>query len=133
MRPVIFVSGPYTSQMRATREENVERAAAVSGRLHLMGAVTLCPHTMWHHLYYLGEYDRILSDCLDLIRFHSDAIFLIPGWEKSAGCTAEHEAALGASVEVLRSFDDAQAFINSYLSEVNEWQSQEQPPSPIKL
>ena len=89
---VVYVAGPFRARTPWLIEQNVRKAEEASARVALLGAVPLCPHTMYRH------FDKMLPDkfwlesTLELLR-RCDAILLVKGWEESSGSVSEHEEA----------------------------------------
>src|SRR5262245_38181154 len=97
---VIYLAGPYRGKTHDYRSyfdigRNILAAAEVAARLANQGIGYLCPHLNSAHFevitpgvtpQYWYELDlKLMAAC--------DAIFLLPGWEKSNGAWAEFEAA----------------------------------------
>lgn len=89
---VVYVAGPFRARTPFAIEKNVRRAEELALTVCALGAVALCPHTMYR--FYQGQFqDRYWLDAgLELLR-RCDAVILVDGWESSAGTKAEIDAA----------------------------------------
>ena len=99
---VIFVSGPYRSNSEITKVTNIQNAEGEALKLWRQGFAVICPHKNSENFDGLNEtsddmfrqgYLEILSRC--------DAIYMLKGWEKSVGATAELDKAVELKLRII--------------------------------
>jgi len=94
---LIYTAGPY----RGDVDKNITKARMVAIELWESGHAVICPHM--NTAYFnedcgIEDDDYIRGDLKILER--CDAIVMIPGWEKSAGATAEHNFATTQKIPI---------------------------------
>ena len=114
---VIFISGPYRSTTEHGLYLNIERAREEALFVWKSGGVALCPHT--NTAFFGGECpDEVwLSGDLELL-YRCDAIYMIPGWEKSSGAKAELQFSMDHGKRVIFSRDGVIEYLSVYHSGV---------------
>lgn len=100
---VIYVSGPFSAETREGEAANIRAASAWSTHLCELGFAPICPHTNIRDIGRL-DYEGIMAVDLALVR-RSNALFMLPGWEKSPGAVRERDLALSLGVPVFESVD----------------------------
>jgi hypothetical protein len=97
--PVIYIAGPYRAPTPWQILQNIRAAQAVALQVWKLGAVAICPHA--NTALFDGEADDAiwLDGDLELLR-RSDAVVLVPGWERSTGAKAEQAFALSLHLPV---------------------------------
>jgi len=101
-RPRVYIAGPYRAATREGVAAHIEVARQAMGELLRLGYAPFCPHTMTAHAeqHFPDIPDSVyLQTDLDWLP-HCDAILLLPNWERSAGATAEHRAAVFAGLRI---------------------------------
>lgn len=104
---VVYIAGPFRGAHAWAVHQNIERAQAAAYRVWEAGMVALCPHNNTRH------FDGTLTDqlwlegALELMR-RCDVVFMVAGWERSAGARAERQRAAACGMQV---FDDLDALI----------------------
>jgi nucleoside 2-deoxyribosyltransferase len=89
---VVYVAGPYRAETPWLIEDNIRRAETYSLILWRHKFVALCPHTQTRFFQGSAPDHVFLEGTLEMMR-RCDAVFLLPGWEKSSGTRGElHEA-----------------------------------------
>jgi hypothetical protein len=86
---LIYISGPYRAPTPEGVQANIDRADAAARRLRSLGWGVICPHKN-------SEGDDDDEACLaadlaiiDRLDLQTDAIYMLEGWEQSAGSCAE--------------------------------------------
>jgi len=99
MWKMIYVAGPFRGKTPWEVEQNIRRAEGVSLEIARIGAIPLCPHTMYRFFdkqcdnnYWLRATEELLIKC--------DAIYLLKGWEKSEGAKGEHHLAVDTGMNI---------------------------------
>jgi len=88
---VAYVAGPYRNS-----PEGIERAIRFAKLLWSRGIPNICPHANSLNFEYdIPNDDIFLDGYLDILR-KCDEIYILPGWEKSAGTLGE----LGLAIEL---------------------------------
>jgi hypothetical protein len=118
---VVYCAGPYRASNAWLIEQNIRHAEGWALEIWKAGAACLCPHS--NTRYYQGAApDHIwLDGDLEMLR-RCDAVFMVPGWEKSAGSRAEYDEAIKLSIPVFGDF----AVLCAWIQVNNE---QDQTPS----
>lgn len=100
---VVYIAGPFRAANQWEQEQNIRRAEGYAFEVWKAGAVALCPHM--NTRYWQGALpDQVwLDGDLELLS-RCDAIFLVPGWEKSQGTRAELAFAESRNIRVYTQF-----------------------------
>jgi len=102
---VIYIAGPYRAESNWQIELNVRKAEELSLEVWKRGAVPICPHTMTRFFQNELPDETWLKGFIELLR-RCDAIFLLPGWERSQGTITEMVFAIDHNMKVLMDIDD---------------------------
>lgn len=107
----VYVAGPFRAQTPFGVEESVRRAERLTLEVCRLGAVGVCPHTMWRHFqdslpdaFWLRAGIDLLDCC--------DAVVLVEGWERSTGTVAEIEHARLHGLPVFKTVGELGAWLN---------------------
>ncbi len=84
----IYIAGPFRASTPWGIEENVRRAERYSLRMWQLGIVPICPHTQTRFFQGSANDETFLEGTLEIMR-RCDAVFLVPGWERSTGTRGE--------------------------------------------
>ncbi len=100
---VIYVAGPYTGKTINETFENIIKARQAAQRLWLRGFAVICPHM--NSAFMDGETvdqtrQMFVDGDLEILK-RCDVIFMLKGWEKSAGATAELKYAQELGLEII--------------------------------
>ena len=87
---LLYVAGPYRAPTREGIQANIDRARVAAQRLWRMGYVAVCPHL--NSANFEGDPAWYLKGGLALLA-RCDAIYLLQGWELSAGSLDEADCA----------------------------------------
>lgn len=97
---IVYIAGPYRNEDPRTVDQNIQKARDAAAKLWALGYTVVCPHlntATFERDYpeindsrYLDGYIEILARC--------DAIYMLPGWEQSAGSLKELDFALGNGI-----------------------------------
>ena len=97
---VVYLAGPYRAKTIHKVVENIRTAEKYAIELWKKGYAVICPHKNSALLdgvvpddYFLGGDHEILKRC--------DIVYMLPGWEKSAGASAEHQLAKNLGIEII--------------------------------
>lgn len=100
MRPLIYVSGPYTAATPEDLARNVERAKQAGLRVRAIGFIPIVPHlAVLNDDPAVFTYDKAMSECLEILD-RCDAILMMEDWQASRGATMERDAALRDGIPV---------------------------------
>lgn len=104
--PLVYVAGPYRSDTEWGVIQNIRNAEFWALELWTLGIPAICPHK--NTAGFGGACDDTvwLAGDLEMMR-RCDAVYAIPGWEDSAGATAEVIEAHAINLPVLTRLDAA--------------------------
>ena len=94
----IYVAGPYTAPTPTEMFDNMRRGMRLATKLLLKGHSPFCPFLDYHFQLQLREPKEVLT-VEDYYRYSldwlevSDAVILLPGYERSVGTVKEIERA----------------------------------------
>lgn len=86
---VVYVAGPYAARTLLGRIRNILRAWRVAAWVWHQGGVGICPHSMTALMDRAAPRRAFLEGDLELLRRASDAVLVLPGWERSSGTQGE--------------------------------------------
>lgn len=111
----IYVAGPYRDKNSWLVEHNIRCAEEVSYKIACLGALPVCPHTMFR--YFNGTLtDQFWLKATQELLLKCDAVILLLGWENSEGSRIECELALSKSMPIFyQQHTDWVTLINSYI------------------
>ena len=106
MRPILYLSGPYSAGNGRTVADNIAVARRYAVAAARKGWAAFCPHLntsgfevtcpeIPHSAWLAG--DLAILDRLDPA---TDAMLLLPGWEQSKGARLERDWAIHLNLEV---------------------------------
>lgn len=106
---LIYVAGKYSGKTYSEIDDNIKKAEAVSIKLFRKGWAVLTPHkNTAHYEIYEDEnltYETWLNADLEMLK-RCDAIFMMPGWDDSAGAQQEYQFALDNDMQIFYLLDD---------------------------
>lgn len=97
---LVYVAGKYRGATPWEVENNIRKAEEAGFALANQGFVPVIPHTMFRHFDKTLTDDFWLGATLEIMR-RCDLIYMLPGWEQSAGAVAEHAEAARLGIQVL--------------------------------
>ena len=89
----VFISGPMTGIEDFNRAAFNDAALEISRRGHVALNPAVLPDGLLHR-----EYMQI---CIAMLKV-ADAIYQLPGWEKSTGALIEHDYAIITDLKIIR-------------------------------
>lgn len=99
---VLYLSGPISAPNTWVVEQNVRKAEQMHAWCCIYGVPSICVHTMGRAIGDLLTWEQWMR--LDIALLHRcHAIYMLEGWEKSAGAQRELEEAQRLGIVVLRS------------------------------
>jgi hypothetical protein len=100
MKPLIYVSGPYTASTANELTQNIERAKLAGLKVRAVGFVPIVPHlAILNDEPEVFTYDKAMAECLEIL-VRCDAILMMDGWLDSRGACTERDFALRAGIPV---------------------------------
>lgn len=106
MKPLIYVSGPYTASTAKDLTQNIERAKLAGLNVRAAGFVPVVPHlAVLNDDPKVFTYDKAMNECLEILR-RCDAILMMDGWIRSRGACMERDAALRFKIAVFYSIEE---------------------------
>lgn len=105
--PLVYCAGPFSGPTRADVELNIAVAVRWGIEVAKLGAFPVIPHANTSHPEFesVQPYPFWIAGTLALLR-GCQAVFMVPGWEKSSGARGERLDALKRGVPV---FDEVGA------------------------
>jgi hypothetical protein len=99
--PVVYIAGAYRAPTPRRILANIWRAQDAALEVWQAGAVALCPHG--NTALFDGEADDEvwLQGDFELLR-RCDALYLVAGWERSAGAQGEYSLAAELGLPIFR-------------------------------
>ena len=102
---LVYVAGPFRAATPWGVELNIRHAEALALEVCRLGAVGVCPHTMWRHFdkslpdeFWLAAGLHLLDRC--------DAVVLGEGWRASRGTLREIERACLLGLHVFETLSE---------------------------
>ncbi len=96
---IIYVAGAYRAKTEWGLIQNIRKAEQAAIKLWQEGWAVICPHKNTAHFGGLCPDNTWLDGDLEMLK-RCDAIYMLRGWEKSKGATAEHQLAIKMGLEV---------------------------------
>jgi hypothetical protein len=118
--PLIFLACKYTEPHTFQIQRNIWNASIYAQEVALLGAVPLCPATIGSNYEGIQDYLWWGEAYMTLMR-RCDAVFMVPGYDRSNGATKEEVEALRLGMPVFYTLED-----------LNDWMSN-QSPAPVTL
>lgn len=96
---MLYIAGPYRADTPWLIEQNIRNAEEVAILVAKIGAIPVCPHSMYRFFqgslpdeFWLGATLGLLKKC--------DGIVMIPWWKESSGSRGEHDYAKAHSIKI---------------------------------
>jgi hypothetical protein len=97
---VVYISGAYRASSQNEVFENIMRARAAAVKLWNQGYAVICPHTNSIFMDGVNTDTTFLEGDLELLK-RCDCIYMLKGWYRSQGATAELELAKKLNMEII--------------------------------
>ena len=97
---VAYVSGAYRSDCTNGVWENINKARTAAVKLWNKGYAVICPHTNSIFMDGINTDTTFLEGDLEILK-RCDVIYMLKGWRKSQGATAEHDLAKKLKKEII--------------------------------
>jgi uncharacterized protein DUF4406 len=111
--PVVYVAGPFRGPNAWEIEKNIRHAEEWSLEVWRAGGAALCPHTNTRFFQGAAPDEVWLDGDLALLA-KCDAIFMIPGWERSSGANKELDYARILGIPVFKLFVSLKMWIREF-------------------
>ena len=98
----VYISGRFSSPDSKVREKNIRLADKYALKIWKMGFDVFCPHTMTQSWVGKVKYWEMIMSDLNWLAI-CDAVFLIPGWQKSRGARIEARVAKDLGIPIYTS------------------------------
>ena len=120
-RPVIYIAGPYRSDLGTYGvKKNIDRAWSVARKLWALGFAVICPHTNTAHMDGHGVSSQdFLDGDLEILR-RCDGILMLPDWLSSDGAIGERNFALKEGISVYYMVDAVYLDMKKLMGEMVE-------------
>ena len=90
--PVVYIAGPFRGPTDWDRAENVRHAQRFGLAVARLGGMPLIPHANTALFFGHGSEEDLWIPGTKRLAEVSDAMVMIPGWERSAGARGERDA-----------------------------------------
>lgn len=101
---LIYVAGPYRGKCEAEVFSNIVAARSVAARIWELGMVAVCPHLNTAFMGGIVDDSAFLRGDIELM-LRCDAVYAIPGWERSKGAAKEIDTAREQEMPVHLTFE----------------------------
>ena len=98
--PLIYIAGPFRGETAWEVEYNIRQAEGYILTLAKVGAVGVCPHSMYRYFDGAMPDQYWLTATAELLR-RCDGLLLTPWWKSSEGSKAENRVARELAIPVL--------------------------------
>ena len=109
---IIYIAGSFTASTAWDVERNVRRAEEAALEIAMLGAVPMCPHTMYRHFHGQGSPEFWYAATLALLR-RCDAVLFLRMSEYSVGTAQELTVASETGMPIF--------YIDDGLAAVQKW------------
>ena len=103
---IIYTAGPYRGEGWNAVFENICRARTAARKLWVKGWAVICPHA---NTWFMDGPDipamTFIEGDLEIVA-RCDAIFMLPGWERSEGARLEYLQALKFELPIYLSVEE---------------------------
>ena len=108
--PRVYVAGAYSADNVMGVLNNMRRGMELATKVLLAGFAPFCPWYDYHYIILLREGENLTVQDMYTYSINwlsvSDAVLLVPGWEKSVGTKMEIEVAVSLGIPVFEDLHD---------------------------
>ena len=101
---VVYIAGPFRAPTAWGIAENIRQAERLGLEVAKLGLMPLIPHANTAHFHGELPDEFFLDGTMELLR-RSDAVMLLPDWERSSGARAEVAEAERIRIPVFKDLD----------------------------
>lgn len=109
MMKLVYVAGPFRGPTPWAVEQNIRAAETWAYLIWGLQLTAVCPHAMGRFFDKSIPDAVILAGTLEIMK-RCDAVFLIPGWERSLGSQAEAAMAKSMNIPIFESLGELKAW-----------------------
>lgn len=109
---LVFCACKYTENATYLIQRNIWHASIYAQEVALLGAIPLCPATIGSNYEGIQDYLWWGEAYLTLMR-RCDAVFMVPGYDRSNGATKEEVEALRLGMPVFYDLEDLKEWLDS--------------------
>ena len=109
---LIFCACKYTEIHTYLIQRNIHEATYWSQEVALLGAAPLCPALIGCNFEGIQSYTWWSDAYINLLR-RCDAVFMVPGFERSNGATKEETEALALGMPVFYNLEDLKEWLDA--------------------
>lgn len=107
---IVYIAGPYSGPRQ---ESNISAASDAAAILWTKGIPCICPHLNTRNFDGFNTWSMFMQGYLEILR-RCDIVFMISGWEKSAGAREEHAEAIRIGIPIVYSYHQLYICIDNY-------------------
>lgn len=106
----VYIAGPFRGANAWEIEQNVHTAEVMAAKVCKLGAVAVCPHTMYRNFQGLLPDAFWLNATMELL-YMCDGVLVLDGWVDSKGTIAEMKEAKRLDIKVFYFLEDLKVWL----------------------